>query len=505
MMESRIYDLYKPLRNHLRLSSVENAFYVIWAYINYFQFSKQMPRDIQVDMGLMGKTMPGRAIFEWELSLLAREMIINGQKDLSFRKKDFREWGYFRDAVNKLKNFENQSAAIIINNSNILKELNRIARRQFPWQFRIDPSLFIRYYKIFSNSRVVKIIEEKVGLTIQQWYMIGTVLLGAVLDNPKFTNDLKIEIDGLTKKDFYNFISLTSTNLEKMAKIIETDVKYDDRFAYSFNPLEYYPLVQINNFYYCPVTPFLAWRITSGIYFDLIKGDNSGEFGRCFGLSFQDYLEEVAKKVIDRDNIIIIPEKKYRIGTKTDQDSIDLIISQKDAALFIEAKAKRLSVKSKSELISDDAIEKDLDILADEIIKMYLTIDDYLKGAYSHFPFDKNIEIYPILITLEDWFILGEDAKNLRIKVEKKLLEKQLSEEFLSRMPYSVCATQNFEALSQLLNNHSIKEIMNQWFSPGKMDHNFGNFLVTQYSGEYKSIDEYFPGEFEKIYKIKNG
>ncbi|MCL5795652.1 MAG: hypothetical protein M1338_04855 [Patescibacteria group bacterium] len=331
---------------------------------------------------------------------------------------------------------------------------------------------------------------------MQQWYIIGTAILGALLNNPKLDVDPKISIYGLSKKEFDTFMSLTSSNLDNLTEIIKKDVGFDDQFVYSFNPLEYYPLVKISKYYYCPLTTFLVWRVTSGIYFDLVNDKN---FGHPFGLAFQDYLEEISRVVMDNKNVEVIPEEKYKTD-KGEKDSVDLILFQKEAALFIEAKTKRLSVKSKSEFISDETLDKDLDILAMDIAQTYSTINDYLKGSYLHLSYSKDIKIYPLIVTLEDWFLFGEDAKNLRAKVIKKLLEKGIPENYLKEMPYSVCSSLYFEYLIQIINNHSISQIMDLWFTPDKIDNNFGQFLTTQYRGEYKNIDEYFPGDFEKIY-----
>ncbi|MFZ2523161.1 MAG: hypothetical protein WAW92_02130 [Minisyncoccia bacterium] len=78
--DERLYQIYKPLRNHLRKVSIENALYVIWTYVNNFQFGNPFPRDIEVDQSVIRAiNVPSRGVYEWELALLAREMIVNGE------------------------------------------------------------------------------------------------------------------------------------------------------------------------------------------------------------------------------------------------------------------------------------------------------------------------------------------------------------------------------------------------------------------------------------------
>ena len=106
IINKELYRLYKPLRNYLRPVSVENAFYVIWAYINNFQFDQEIPSDIEVGSNIVEKLNPiERGIYEWELSLLARECIANNQGNLLSSKENFNKWSYFSGAINKIKDF----------------------------------------------------------------------------------------------------------------------------------------------------------------------------------------------------------------------------------------------------------------------------------------------------------------------------------------------------------------------------------------------------------------
>jgi len=63
---------------------------------------------------------------------------------LSSVTKNFNNWNYFAGAINKIKDFENQAWPIfggVIDN-----ELRRMAHRQFPWQSKLGPADFVRYF-----------------------------------------------------------------------------------------------------------------------------------------------------------------------------------------------------------------------------------------------------------------------------------------------------------------------------------------------------------------------
>lgn len=501
-MKQIIYNLYKPLRNHLRAVSVENAFYVIWAYLNFFQFNKTLPSDIQVnEIITSNQNNARRFLSEWELSLLAREIITNGQESLNGPIKNFQDYNYFSSAINKIKEFESNLSKLYINKNNILTELRRLSHRQFPWQQKPNSVDFIRYYKIYNNSRLKKVTENKLKLTIQQWYTIGTAITGGILSHPKFNIDPEVTIAGITKKHFDIFINFTSNNLKALKEIINRDVDYDDQYVYALNPLEYYPLIKIKEYYYCPIITFLIWRITSGIYFDLV---NEKDFGNNFGFAFQDYIEEISKKIFENKKIVFIPEEKYYINKNTPKDSVDFIIKKNNSAFFVEAKAKRIQNKSKTQLLSSETMEKDLNILAEDILQIYKTIKDHKNGHYKHFIYNESIIIYPLLVTLEDWYLFGEDVNNLKEMVKQKMINAKLPLIYLDVMPYTICSIKNYEHLIQVINNLEINAVMNDWFKPEHNGHNFGQFLFSNYSGHYKSLDYYFPNDFENIFPRSN-
>lgn len=101
-----MYDLYKPLRNDLRRQSLFQSLHVVWAWVQHLQFDKPFPPNMEVPIEIMARLSgPEKGIFEWELAILAKELIINAPLH---GEGDFCKWSRFSTALNRLKNLGNE-------------------------------------------------------------------------------------------------------------------------------------------------------------------------------------------------------------------------------------------------------------------------------------------------------------------------------------------------------------------------------------------------------------
>ncbi|HBB03802.1 TPA: hypothetical protein DCZ39_02765 [Patescibacteria group bacterium] len=168
---------YKPFKNHLRRLKLDDAFYVIWSYIQNLQFQNNFPEDIQVipeynDLDYIQKS---RYCPAWDLELLTKEVLINSSQSIG--RETLKKANYFAGALNKLKQIEGEIGTHYINPENVLSELFRISHRQFSWQTRPNNEFITRYYKIFGTDKFKNIIKNKLGLSIQKIYLIGLMLI----------------------------------------------------------------------------------------------------------------------------------------------------------------------------------------------------------------------------------------------------------------------------------------------------------------------------------------
>ncbi|SRR6266404_3793785 len=206
------FDLYKPLRNHLRRVSLLDGLGTIYAYLQYFQFKQPFPAHIEVEQSVLLPSSQQKFVHEWELEILGKEIILNspekGECKLS-------TWNEFAGAVNKLRELEEEITKRYepIIRPNIFVELYRTAHRQFPWQARPTGAALTRYFKIFGHPLMEPLLTDAVGLTARELYFIGLLFIGHYLRSFGLEHPFKIDVPNLTtvKSNYSCHISLVNS------------------------------------------------------------------------------------------------------------------------------------------------------------------------------------------------------------------------------------------------------------------------------------------------------
>jgi len=106
----------------------------------------------------------------------------------------------------------------------------------------------------------------------------------------------------------------------------------------------------------CPIPTLLFWRFISGVYYEIY---NQQGFENAFGNAFQWYVGQVIERGTRRERTRLHPECPYRIGNDLKR-TVDWIVEQDGAAIFVEAKTKRMAYEAKVEIIHEDILPVEL-------------------------------------------------------------------------------------------------------------------------------------------------
>ncbi len=385
--------------------------------------------------------------------------------------------------------------------------MSRIAYRQFPWQ-KLDFSTYlIRFYKIFSNYNINQIIYLTTGLTTKEILRIGMLLYSFYLKHPAITLPIDFGVPEFSKDRIDKFLVRFAANLSDLKTKVESEQNINDQFLYCGVAVRYYPLIimqyQGRQCLVCPLPTLFFWRITSGLFYEIFEHK---EFGTHFGKAFENYIGNVFEKVLTNSSLRSIKEAKYKVG-KDEKDTTDWILCDSSAGIFIECKTKKMRNASKTRINDIGIVSEDHNILANAIVQCYRTIADYNENLYPNLVYDPKLTIYPLILTVEDWYIFNPQYENLlRQKILEGLRKKKLPENFISLMPYSFCPVDEFEIMIQVIAKVGIKN----FFEPKVRDQEkngyaFSTYYYERFPEESKmATSNIFDDEYKTLFGIPN-
>ncbi|MGJ0511175.1 hypothetical protein [Methylocystis sp.] len=499
-----IEEHYQTVRATARQLGHRDSLYVIWAYCQYLQVNDfNIPNDIQVADLLLNAHPPQTILAEWTLELMAREVIRHADEQ-SRRGRTLRQWNTLATIANALRDLEGEIYVQLVGGGRIHLELMRIAHRQFVWQqHRFNWKPIIRYYKLFNRPDILAYTQQATGLSLEHIYLIGLCYLGSFLEHPRVARRPDIQIPGLTQEHFDRFLAFTSLSRRQLADRLRAEHALDERFAYCYSSLREFPLVQISHQgrdeIACPIPTLLFWRITTGLYYTL--KDMRG-FPSAFGASFARYVGEVIHQRITNPQMALLSEEEYRVGRRR-KDTVDWIIQQGDeAALFVECKTKRLTWASKAGLADLSALEQDIRKLAGAVVQVYKTIADYRAGRYPNLAFVETRQIYPAIVTLEDWYFFGlEMPGRLDGAVRVSMETAGLPIAWLDEMPYVILSVHEFEKAAGVINAAGVHQVIAQKVQdPEFRRWGFAAYCNHHYPEVVQNLQELFRNEYEAMF-----
>lgn len=314
-MADQIYGFYKPYRNYLRNCPLLPSMEVVSAYLRNIQFKKPLPPEIELSPYFRPNAhWTEKFVPPWELAQLVEDLIRNAPRE---GKYDFRRWKDFAGAVNRLKNFEDDTSGFLVSENNVLMEVQRLAHRQFPWQGNVNNRTILRYFRIFSEDGLSSIFERQIGVTPEDYFRAAITLIAQSMNSFRMSDPPYEELPGISKVAYEKVRNQCSMEMGELRKKIEAEVNVDETIGYGFTPLAAFPLIRLvrddAETVLCPVSMYLFNRVTSGTYYEILGAQG---FGQAFGMSFQKYIGDLSNETSKAfgGSFRILPEQAYNVG-----------------------------------------------------------------------------------------------------------------------------------------------------------------------------------------------
>lgn len=470
-------DSYQPFRDKLREVALWPGLMSVFAYSQYIQGEMVLPPQLMTS-SLRTVGEPWQAgLFPWALELLARELILNGRPRDGARLTDGASMFALLESIRTLEDeaWRQHDAS----EDDVLLEMSRIAYRQFPWQAGISTEDLARYYLMFSEPRLAASIESEFGLTVIELFQIILLVKNEMTQQPM----LQMAFSQIALPSILPALNALASRLGKpvdeMREALAAAQRYDVNWAYTFNPLREFPLVHMGNeqSMLCPIPYLLIRRLTDGVYYDLIRrGDNAVSL---FGEAFEAYVGRAARKALG-DRCTVLGDEIYSSPQKR---SIDWIVEDDSATLFIECKLARPDLKAQTLITDGDPFAAALKRLGEAIVQGYGTLSDALAGHYPHWRSDGR-PLYPVIVTLAEWYAFGPlVGRTLQAHVDAGFAKRELDRALLERYPFTICSAAEFEGLLHVLRTVPIDQVM-----IGKVEGQHKEWMLGPYLNRHFAI-----------------
>lgn len=448
------FEIYKPLRNLLRKYNLQASLEDLWKYAQILQ--KNLPMEY---IWVQNLPVPiSQYVYPWDIPVICRELVLNATNEGTKRLKT---WNEFSAVMRALRQVDDTMAKYR-HREDVLLSLQPIIQQQFPWQQKHYVNELVRALKIFSTPAVDTLLERETGIPAKVWFFVGFAIAGAMTKQSGINSNQNYEFAGIKRSQSDLVYQRISTTYESLKKVTQESQHYDDRWRFTLNPMLKWPLLSLRpelpHLLHCPIPVYVLQRVSSGLYYEIVSKPG---FAKPFGNAFEAYIGEVLKITFPHPQFDIRPEQPYMVG-KIEKLTTDWVLSDDHATVLIECKSKRMTPVGK---VSSDpeVLRHEIVALADAIVQVYKGVGDALKGLTPWKP--NNLPIYPVVLTLEDWYLLGPVENFLRREVEIRMVNAELDNSWLDVMPYTVISCADFETVSPTMAHVGLGKFFSSRFS----------------------------------------
>jgi hypothetical protein len=241
------------------------------------------------------------------------------------------------------------------------------------------------------------------GVSLKKFRLMGFAWCLVLKENVYVNYPTAEKALDLSTDDIKAFVNGTCASLaEAIAgakEIVATGAEIDFRRS----NLRQRPVIMIgdNNQFICPIWQLFLWRITSGLYYDVV-GDVRAphEIGKRYEKYAQELLSAVAVGFEVRGEINYGTAKKPKL-------SPDCIVHRSGAVeMLIECKAKKLPQVAQHSMVDTRERNDSIEELARGVVQLCRFEQALLNGAVG---LSRSDELVLLLVTLDDFIFTGPD------------------------------------------------------------------------------------------------
>lgn len=361
---------------------------------------------------------------KWEIENLLLLLLSTPKEKVNFlRPPDYQSYDMAAHLINQLKDAEQAESSILVDETNVLDEMQRLAHKQFLWQREFfEPERLYRYTYVYGQGACADYFQEQNGLSINEFMMACIGLYSSTKAfawqkapwiKPPLT--LRPKIMPLTLALIAR--ELPEMRAETAKRIEQVMVAGRPKLAYLPSSFRHFPIISSakhNNQIIAPLPQLVIFRATSGLYYDLAGGPKTllEEANARF--------EEYGKKLIEARCPRFAVSRDQEYGPKAKRmRTPDLLLKDGGTVKAVfECKATKLTFAA--QYGDDQFVEapKAFGQIAKGMSQLWKFFSRVRRGIYTNETVADDA--HGIILTMENWFQLDRrQLPNLRTAADK--------------------------------------------------------------------------------------
>lgn len=317
----------------------------------------------------------------------------------------------------------------------------------------------------------------------------------------QFSQSIPIQVGNnfATAEEVSIFIKHFSSQFWNLFEEAEKSFSLGEDFIYVRNPLVVSPLIlhDLNGpiELICPIPNYLIRRVSEGLYYEICGMPNFSDF---FGPSFQNYVGEMFEAA-DRAGTFAITQEQEYIFRGSPKHTIDWIVSDKTAHLFVECKTKRFTYLAKTKILDSSALDADVIEFGKGVAQTYKALQAALDGEHPLWKHDKR-PIYPVVVMLEDFYSAGlyEPIRKVALaQLQKAGIDAKLMDQY----PFTLASVWDLELAVLIMSDVGIETFMSKKVDGETKEWDMQSYTMNNFKDNLKGMDgNLFPKEMDRIF-----
>ncbi|CDZ74181.1 Hypothetical protein, partial CDS, partial [Neorhizobium galegae bv. orientalis] len=369
------------------------------------------------------------AIRKWELetllALFYRDFRTASPHQRGARERSTGSFSTIANLVNLLRSIEDSESGVRLTPETVLREMHKIAPRQFEWQrnFATRERIY-RFAYIYGQGTCAQFFQEKYALTISEFLQAGFLLFAHAHLTP-WMGAVGLEKLGISKESVEQAVAIMSLDrrdFRSRTAELNRQLLKDNEVPLAYLPslLRQYPLIAEPRFgsFIAPLPQVIIYRITVGLFYDIASGPQ-GLLTEANN-RFEQYAQRLLKGFYPAFEVT----GSTRYGPKKNAiDSPDILVGLNGIIeIVIECKATKLTYLSQYANDPLNEARKQYEQIAKGVAQLWRFFAHARTGLYS------DCEVSPqavgIVLTLDAWLPMSAELQDDVLELARTLVAK---------------------------------------------------------------------------------